>query len=449
MAIMTVVLSDNSSSECLSDQVLGKLNKVAGVGIKALCENNPSLLVFPDGLGDNGDDLDEPLCSISGGKLWAGNLVGFWGINDVNVHIRSRFDSDGRQFFFHYMLQRIAGINILNMPTSPSPDDIWDFLIYLFPMMLKRAMRQGMFRAYRTFKYDNPKIKGPIEVARFIRNDVPFVGNISYSVREHTENNHVTQLIRHTIEYIRRRMPCLLSVDAEVRKAVSVIVQVTPDYNRQDYSRIIAANLRPIRHPYYTDYGPLQKLCLRILRHERLAFGSDDGSVCGIVFDAAWLWEEYLNTVFVSDSRFDSIVHPRNKLRKDPIYLFKECSCPRFPDFYDLKRKVVFDAKYKRDTGIGREDLYQIISYVYVLECGIGVFIKPSAATGYVQEGIINNQLGAKIGTLTLRVPMLTTAAGFAEFAAAMRSEEQVLLQEIERVSGGVNDGHVQDKELG
>jgi len=34
-----------------------------------------------------------------------------------------------------------------------------------------------------------------------------------------------------------------------------------------------------------------------ILRHDGLKYEGDNGNVYGILFDGAWLWEEYLNTL--------------------------------------------------------------------------------------------------------------------------------------------------------
>jgi 5-methylcytosine-specific restriction endonuclease McrBC regulatory subunit McrC len=249
-----IILEDNHESRELSDDEARKLLRFAGCGLRKLCLDNPSLLLFPDCLGDNGDDIDEPLYSIVEKRLWTGNVVGFWGVDGVNVRVHSRFDDDRRQYFFHYMLQRIAGVNVFDLKTLPDPENnIWNFLIYLFPMAVKRAVRQGIFRAYRVFRYDDDRVKGAIDVPQFIRRDIPFAGRVAYTTREHTANNHVLQLVRHTIEFIRRIAPVLLSIDSEMRQAIEMVVQATPDYSERSRSRVIVANLRPVRHPFYSD----------------------------------------------------------------------------------------------------------------------------------------------------------------------------------------------------
>lgn len=438
----TIILEDNHESRELSDDEASKLLRFAGCGLKKLCSDNPSLLLFPDCLGDNGDDIEAPLYSIVGKKLWTGNVVGFWGVDGVNVRVHSRFDDDGRQYFFHYMLQRIAGVNVFDLKTLPDADNnIWDFLIYLFPMALKSAVRQGIFRTYRVSRYNDDRLKGAIDVPRFIRHDVPFAGKIAYATREHTANNHVLQLVRHTIEFIRRTMPVLLSVDSEMRQAVEMVVQVTPDYANRSRGRVIAANLRPVRHPFYSAYTGLQKLCLQILRHEKLSFGESDGSICGVVFDAAWLWEEYLNAVFMSDPRWSGMVHPRNKQRTAPVYFYANRRQPHYPDFHDQLHKLVLDAKYKFDNGIERSDLLQMVSYVHILEYRAGVFLKPDPnETAYREDGTLATSRCETIGVVKLKIPKVNMVEGYRDFSRLLFDEEQLFLKEVMRCVKEVNN---------
>ncbi len=444
-----IILEDNHESrDELSDDEVSKLLRFAGRGLKKLCSDNPSLLLFPDCLGDNGDGIDEPLYSIVGKRLWTGNIVGFWGVDGVNVRVHSRFDDDERQYFFHYMLQRIAGVNVFDLKTLPDPEnDIWNFLIYLFPMALKKAVRQGIFRAYRVFRYNDDRVKGAIDVPRFIRRDIPFAGSIAYTTREHTANNHVLQLVRHTIEFIRRTAPVLLSIDSEMQQAVETVVQATSNYSDRSRSRVIAVNLRPVRHPFYSAYTGLQKLCLQILRYEKLSFGESDGSVCGVVFDAAWLWEEYLHSIFKSDPRWNGMVHPRNKIKTDPVFFYKPDKYHKYyrsdhyPDFHDPAYGIVLDAKYKFDNGIERNDLLQMVSYLHILEYRTGVFLKPdSVVTVYREDGTLATSRGETIGVAKLKIPQVNNVEGYRDFLKRLSDEEQLFHKEVMRCimdSGG------------
>ena len=124
-----------------------------------------------------------------------------------------------------------------------------------------------------------------------------------------------------------------------------------------------------------------QKICLQILRHESIKFGQEKDKVYGILFDGAWLWEEYLNTI-LSKLGFK---HPQNKNSKGGFPMFvnekdneelDNNSRRLYPDFY--KEDFIIDAKYKHlERGVGREDLYQIVTYMYCKEAKKGAYIYP------------------------------------------------------------------------
>lgn len=440
MAIQAYKLEDNR--ECLiPDDVALKLRRFSGVPLEELSRKNPRLLIVPHCLGENGDRIGEGcLFSLKGQSLCVGNVVGFWGVEGVHVRVHSRFDTDERQYFFHYMLQRVSGVNVLNMNTLPDLEDVWDFLIYLFPIALKNALSQGVYRAYRVFNYDDDHLRGHVDVARFIRRDIPFAGHIAYSTRKHSSNSHVIQLVRHTVEFIRRQNPTLLSIDMDMRRAVEMIVQLTPDYEERCRSKVIAANLRPIQHPYYSSYTVLQKICLQILRHEKISFGEKDGSICGIVFDAAWLWEEYLAKVFAVNE--NGIVHPQNKKGKFPVCFvhpneLHHNGWPHYPDFYDKQRRFILDAKYKRlGGGIGNEDLCQLISYLHVLKYERGALIFPAEANAVRIDGDLKGW-GGRIGRISLAVPLSSTIATFRDFAIGMNRNENNFLGLLDAVVWG------------
>lgn len=427
----------DNGSMALRHEDVAALLPFSGRKLGDLCRDNPNLLAFPGCLGANGDEIDTTsLFELGGETLQVGNTVGFWGVNGVHVHVHSRFDTADRQYFFHYMLQRVCGINVLNLQTLPDPEEnLWEFLMYLFPLALKRAMAQGVFRAYRTFAHDDNHLRGPISISTFLRKDMPFCGRISYTTREHTPNNHVVQLVRHTIEFIRQRQSRLLVLDQETRQSVDMVVQLTPDYAVSQRNKVVAANLRPVRHPYYTEYTWLQSICLRILRHERLAFGTDDDKICGIVFDAAWLWEEYLAAVFAEHPWTRSFIHPQNKRGLKGINLFVDRASRRFPDFYDPSRRLVLDAKYKRgEGGVAREDLYQVISYVHVLKSSCGVLLYPAEKTGSVHEGTLAGY-GGEIRRVFLGIPNHVDGS-FSAFAEDMRGSEDAFVNKLMNTFG-------------
>jgi len=359
--------------------------------------NAPDILVFPHSFADLRDGIaDLSVLNIRNLKfddsgscksveVTTGNLMGFVGINNTSVSIHSRFTSKTNEaydqdFFLYYMLQKVFSVNVFNLEHSTDKDDkILDFLLFLFPIMLKNALSQGLYKEYTTQHNDDSRIKGSIEINNFIRYDKPFRGNVSYRTRQYSYDNSITQLVRHTIEYIKHHPygSSILNNDSTTKECVSQIVMSTPSYNHRERNRILKANMKPKVHPYFLRYRELQMLCMRILRHDSLKYGADKDKVYGVLFDGAWLWEEYLYTIL----KKSGFKHPLNKEKKGGVPMFANGYFDNnrrlmYPDFY--KKDFVLDAKYKHLRGdVGRDDLYQVVSYMYCMNFPVGGFVYP------------------------------------------------------------------------
>ena len=386
---LPITISDNNwEGLTISDEHhLENLHKIAEKPIGQLSlDDNPNLLIFPQNLEEYGDKIGKQyVCEVKDGKLYTGNIMGFIGYGDTKVRIHSRFVQGDDDYFLHYMLQKVFAINLFDLKYHSDEESIFDFLIYLFPAFLKRAMRQGLYKEYQTRGYNDADIKGRIDVARHIRMNVPFAGKVAYSTREYAYDNHVAQLIRHTIEFISNHPydGGILKNDDLTKDAVSLIREATPTYSQNERRKVINQNLRPLSHPYFSEYRHLQHLCMQILRYEEIKYGRNEDEIYGVLFDGAWLWEEYLNTL-LKDCGYK---HPQNKVFSGRIHLFTDNSGARYPDFF--KDGIVLDAKYKRyeDIALQRidgDDLHQVITYMYILSAQYGGLIVPGQ---YIKSG--------------------------------------------------------------
>lgn len=437
---MNLFLQDNTPDDSypLSSVELNELLPHAGVPLRKLQKQNPDLLVFPDKLGTYGDKWDDDaLFKLEGGKIVTGNVIGFFGIASLQFQIGSRFDDKrSPQFFLHHMLSRAFGINMLNIQAELGPEPIWDFLFYLFVYCLKKALNQGIFRMYRTFERNDDHVRGAIDIPRHLRLNTPFRGTIAYRAREYSANNPLIHLIRHAIEAIRTnpRASGLLTADDEIRTGVRTIMDLTPDYSRHDLSKVIAKNLRPMRHPFFTEYTGLQSVCLKILRHERITYGQSEDKLNGIVFKAEWLWEEYLAAVL----KDCGILHAQNNRHWSPvnISIYKNGEKTVYPDLFS--EKLVMDAKYKQmDNAIKRDDRFQMISYLYIRKATAGILLYPSNTVSDTvmqyedgETGILNG-FGGTIGFIRFAVPKGATS--FSDFQEKIKISEDSLKTIIEK----------------
>lgn len=429
--------NDNNGKVCHLLKVSDLLS-VANKPIRQLCEEDNDILIFPLRIDDADDRIgDSHIVDIytedcNSVRIKSGNIMGFVGRKNHQLKIYSRFDSNNNDYFLHYMLQKVLSFNVFNMEFTSSEENVFDFLLYLFPTLLKHALRQGLYKEYRRKHYNDSEVCGTIDISRHIKENIPFRGTVAYNTREHSYDNSVTELIRHTIEFI-RTFPIgntILSSDRIVEEYIRYIVLYTPSYNRDERMRIINENLRPRCHPYYKEYMILQKLCVQILRQEEINYVMDDDKVYGILFDGAWLWEEYLNTL-LRDIEFK---HPENKLGTGAIYLF-EHGGQRFPDFW--KKDIVLDAKYKRlavngnSLDISRDDVHQIMAYMYRLKANKGGIICPykGEKNKIISQNMHKDSYLGSLSLYALAIPK--NCCSYEDFVKRIVENERALLEEL------------------
>jgi 5-methylcytosine-specific restriction enzyme subunit McrC len=416
---------------------IADLSAIANRNLLDLQKENPDLLVFPHSFNKYRDDVEKPhIFSLDNENLTTYNLMGFIGRNSTQLTISSRFAKDeSNDYFLHYMLQKVFSINLLKFDQTPNNENIWDFLLYLFPYYLKKAYSQGIYKAYKKEEYNDSNIKGTTDVKRHILRNIPFTGKIAYTTREHSYNNNLTQLIRHTIEHIQVHPfgSGVLTNDSEVRDIVSKFIFVTDKtFNSNSRQKIITANLKPVTHPYFTEYSALQKICLKILRHKKITFGNNKDKVYGLLFDGAWLWEEYLNTILK-----EKFIHPENKTGKHRHLLFENFQSI-YPDFISKEEpKSVGDAKYipleKQQTFSANSEkvtsiYYKTIAYMYRFSSNNGFLIFPKQDSSFFETYRIKDTDGTlrKIG---LAIPQTTET--FKEYIKTMNVNEKELKQNL------------------
>ncbi|VTY03866.1 McrBC 5-methylcytosine restriction system component [uncultured Prevotella sp.] len=439
---MRINLTDNNIGQRDKQTFIRKdiaaLFPIADKTIADLCNDNENLLIFPRYDEKTKDRIEEsPILKIINTndsdkvRIATGNIMGFIGVDKLRIKINSRFDNGCNDYFLHYMLQKVLSFNFFDLNHNNEQEDVFDFIIFMFPYFLKAALQQGVYREYQHFKYNDSNLKGRIDISRHIAKNMPFVGNIAYATREYSRDNDMTELIRHTIEFIKTKKygEAILNIDQETKENVKAIVDNTPLYNKLERNNIVGKNLRIKNHSYYTEYRPLQILCLQILRMEEVKYGENDEEVCGILFDGAWLWEEYVNTI-LQEWGFK---HPRNKEKEDPIYLFEDNKGKRYPDFY--KDDMVLDAKYKhlgsysRVSEVDLNDVHQLISYITALHVENGGFVAPLEQP---QFEIPTSYLKGSTASLSIYgIEIVKDAISYADFCDKMKMTETTFIKSI------------------
>ena len=397
------------------------------------------VFIFPNDLKNSPDlEKDQKIFETVNQKIKTGNVIGFLGYGQERLTISSRFSDESNDYFLHYLLQKVFHINLTSLDVALSSEDkLYQLLMYLFPKYLQAAIRKGLYKEYHRFAYNDSHVKGVIDVRNHLKKNLPFTGNIAYTTREFTYDNPLMQLVRHTIEYIKNQKSIgqgVLDNLLTSRENVAEIVRVTPSYKLADRAKIIRRNQsKLLRHAYFHEYRKLQELCLMILNQEKHGLGYQDQKIHGILFDVAWLWEEYVHTLLPKD-----FIHPRNKEKLGGISVFSVGKRKVYPDFYQEELKIVLDAKYKKleltEKGINREDLFQLISYSYILEAEKAGLVFPS------KDKVVDNEIGklAGYGALlkkwSIQIPQ--NSSSYREFCEMMENSEEIFKRNITKEVG-------------
>ena len=392
------------------------------------------VFVFPEAI-QNAEDItrEQMVLQSVNGRYCTSNIMGFLGFGSERLSIESRFSIGEQDYFFQYLLEQVMDFpNVLDLITDSNRDTrVFHLLIFLFPRYLKVAMQKGLFKTYIQNQYNDPNIKGSIDVARHIRENTPFTGSIAYHQREFSYDNNLTELIRHTIELIKTK-PYGNRLLNRVKDEVTSVIKATTSYELYDRRKIIIANKKkPIRHAYFREYRELQRLCLMILQQEKHRLGAGTREVYGLLFDGAWLWEEYVNSLIG-----EQFYHPMNKRGRDGQRLFAGNVGLIYPDFIsrDATNRTIADAKYKPIDNIGNKDYLQVLAYMFRFKAKNGFYLYPESSErnskelhlnqGSTYEENVTPRDDVKLLKCGLHIP--SGASSYDDFKTQMRENETI-----------------------
>lgn len=429
-------IKDNSQLKKESfSSIRNLINKVADKTLEQL--EREGIFVFPEIIKD-AEDITHNQMILQGinDTYRSGNVMGFIGCGDERLIIGSRFGGAEEDYFFQYLLDKVLDFpNVVDLETDANQDNrLFNYLLFLFPYYLEKAMRKGLFKKYIRYKYNDSNVRGAIDIARHVGDNTPFIGNIAYSQREFSYDNNLMELVRHTIEFIKGK-PYGNNLLVKVKDEIKLVQNATPNYELYDRQQIIDQNKKStVRHAYYREYRALQELCLLILQHQKHQIGSGSKQIYGILFDGAWLWEEYVGSLIGN-----LFYHPMNKGGKGAQRLFGGNVGLIYPDYIsrDTEFRSIADAKYKPIDNIGNKDYLQVLAYMFRFDAKQGYYIYPeveeiddlqlwmNSGTTYESNVIPRNDICViKHG---IRIPL--QAENYDSFVASMKSHEHEFMK--------------------
>lgn len=425
-------IKDNSRfNKSLIDDAPHLTSRIVNKTLKQL--ESEGVFIFPDTVKIAKDISDEQIVLQSlNDQFLTSNIMGFIGLGDERLIIGSRFSEKNNDFFLQYLIEKVFDLpNIVDLTTDANQhNQLFNFLLFLFPYYLKSAMRKGLFKRYICNAYNDENVRGRIDIARHITQNTPFLGKVAYSQREFSYDNYLTELIRHTIEFIKKK-PLGAKLLVKVKDEVKLIVESTSSFDQYERQKIIELNKkRVIKHAYFHEYFALQRLCLLIIQNRNHQIGTGSRQIYGILFDGAWLWEEYINLIIG-----DLFYHPMNKCKSGPQHLFDGKKGQIFPDFIskNRERRIIADAKYKPILNISNKDYLQLLAYMFRFDSNLGLYIYPETeeknhVSLYLNRGVEyeNNVMrrdDIRLIKLGLKIP--NSAPNYQSFLKMIQINEQ------------------------
>lgn len=332
--------------------------------------------------------------------LETGNMMGILNLRghgtSVKIQIQSRFDQDGKQYFLNYLLGKVFEVNFSDL-VSAQDEIMWDMMLaFAFLWRFRKAGEIGLYKQYHKNEYNDLNFRGKLDLDRHLKRNYPLCGKIACSKREITFDNPLNHLLRFALAKIEKKWPSMLDSSRDVRQLLTELKQATPTWTGGSPTRILnhKDTLYPVRQPYFAEhYEPLRKIARMLLSDEGANVydqpeQNSDLEISGVIFDGAWLWEEYIATLL------PEYLHASYDEKRHPIPIFEGESNSFYPDFRwndsSGNCKVVLDTKYKKDSKTGnREDIHQVLCYMFLTGADRGGLVYPPKDP---QDGNTNSQ---------------------------------------------------------
>ncbi len=357
----------------------------------------------------------------------------------IQVEIGSRFDEGKNQFFFNYLLSRICDFSLTVEMITAGGNSYLNFLLSLFFVLkIAEASSVGLYREYVDVFENNMSFRGVFNPERDMQDNYPIPKGIAHTARDILFDNPINHLLLSAAKKIEQNYGFLWEVSHDALTFLNILKQETPTWRNLEMNRRFASSsiYRPLRHPYYAPYYEiLRKLALLILHDDGLSLyeKNPEYELNGIVFNGADLWEEYIYLI-LRENHLAGILHPNNRSRYLPHYLYQGNGRPIYPDFISTDKKMIFDAKYKHLDGfqLDDKDRFQLISYLHTQNAKVGYLIFPTqlANSTVFPEGTLNGG-GGEIGIYPLHISKNESLDAFLK---DMIEEEDSLKRWVEKL---------------
>ena len=367
---MAIAINDNFFGNYEQDKKLQKKKKTEfSLTLSEYVANGGKFLSF---LPESKEKEDELIISTrmqdDGLYVQTGNFIGSFSHNGIDIEISSRFSNK----FLERMLNFANNIYVDDVSLGKSIDAKKNLskivIYYLFIQTLERAFLLGLPKEYKDKSYHEAKVMGKVDMAKFIKKDVPFAGKISSTNRERQDIGNIVLVLHKALKIVQK----------ESKELIKPVINTLSYLNETRESRLVtpnvinnALNSRALYNPIYAPYKKILEYAKLIIENEDTGTKSNGKQNLGFLVDVAELFEIYIRKLLQKEFKDWSVTSPKIELYKDKFF-----ARTIIPDIVMSSgdKVLVFDTKYKRmnirgkdQYGLGdvdRNDFFQINTYM-------------------------------------------------------------------------------------
>lgn len=366
---MAIVTNDNFCGNYEQKKLSKKEKEEFSLTLSHYVAKGGKFLSFlPDSQGKYDELIIGTRMQDDGLYVQTGNFIGSFSHNDIDIEINSRFSNK----FLERMLNFANDIYIDDVSIGKSIDakeNLSKIIIYyLFIQTLERAFLLGLPKEYKVKSYHEAKVMGKVDVAKFIKTDIPFAGKISSASRERQEIGDIVLVLHKALKIVQKEAKGLIRPVVNTLNYLSEIREsrlVTPSVVRN------TLNSKSLHNQIYAPYKKVLEYASLIIENEKAGIKGTGKQNLGFIVNVAELFEIYMRKLLQKEFKDWSVTSPKIELYKDKFFTRKI-----IPDIVMSSgdKVLVFDTKYKRmnmqgkdQYGLGdvdRNDFFQINTYM-------------------------------------------------------------------------------------
>ena len=298
-----------------------------------------------------------------------GNYVGKFIWQGLEIDIKSRFSNT----FLERMLNFANDIFLDDVSITGNKIDkdfdISKYIIYyMFVQNLEKAFLLGLPKSYRSVEHHEMKLKGKIDINKFIKYDIPFQGKISSVSREQKE-------IQEIIDVLYKAVKIIDKINKTFIKNISHIKNHLKQYKSNNYVSNETINKalksKALQNPIFAPYKKVLQYARFIINGNNIEEKNDGKQeTYGFIINVAELFEIYVTKLLQKEFSDWKVESPKIELYSNQFFARKI-----IPDIVMIKDNdvLVFDTKYKKmqmrdryqNSGdVDRNDFFQINTYM-------------------------------------------------------------------------------------